>query len=341
MQHKDPKLLLQTAPFLKRGVTTPGLMLDVIIGLLPTIFAAIWFFRISAVLVIAASAAGAMLMEALFLPRGERRRTLLDFSAALTGVLLGLVLPPGVPLWIAFFGGIVAIGLGKVIWGGLGHNLFNPALVGRAFLQAAFPNVMTTWAAPNQHWLTPGNLALPFLQKAKVDVVTTATPLARMKFAKQATALLSLLWGNVAGSLGETSAAAVLLGGIWMIARRTFDWRIPVSILLAAGAFSGILHAASPAKYPAPLFMLLSGGLMFGAVYMATDPVTSPLAPKGAWIFGAGIGVLVILIRIFGGLPEGVMYAILLMNAASPLIERGAQPRPFGREGKTKQGANP
>jgi len=164
--------------------------------------------------------------------------------------------------------------------------------------------------------------------------VTSATPLNLMKFQQEATPLTQLVVGNTAGSLGETSALLILIGGAYLWFRRSYDWRIPVSILLAAAALSGALYAMNPGLYPSPWFTIFSGSLLFGAIYMATDPVTSPLAPKGAWIFGIGIGVLVVLIRIFGGLPEGVMYAILLMNSASPLIERWTQPRVFGRGGK-------
>jgi electron transport complex protein RnfD len=238
-------------------------------------------------------------------------------------------------MWIAFLGGVAAIGLGKLIWGGLGQNLFNPALVGRAFLQAAFPTAITTWSPPQDPWtVRPSNFAFPFLQ-APPDAITSATPLGLMKFERQGTDLLDLFVGNISGSVGETSAAAILLAGIFLAARRTFDWRIPVSILATVAAFAGILHLISPDRYPSAAFMISAGGLLFGAVYMATDPVTSPLAPRGALIFGAGIGILVVLIRVWGGLPEGVMYAILLMNAASPLIERYTQPRAFGHGGRT------
>ncbi len=338
MERKDPKLLLQAAPFLKRSVSTPGLMLDVIIGMLPALFAALWFFRLSALLVLLASVAGAVLTEAVFTPASKRRKALGDGSAVLTGLLLGLVLPPATPLWIAAVGGAVSIGLGKQIWGGLGHNMFNPALVGRAFLQASFPAAMTTWTDPTKHVLSSSNLALPFLQPgaAPVDAIGGATPLAVMKFEKKLVATLKLALGTVGGCLGETSGLAIILGGIWMTIRRTFDWRIPVSILLSTGLFSGALYLVAQRGWidavVTPQFMIFAGGLLFGAIYMATDPVTSPLAPRGTWIFGIGIGLLVVAIRLYGNNPEGVMYAILLMNAATPLIERHVQPRPFGRE---------
>ncbi len=329
---RSPKLLVTTSPFIRQGATTPSLMGDVLLALLPVVAVATWYFGVSALVVVAAASAGAVGIEWLW---GSRNRDgsspVRDNSALLTGVILGLILPPGLPLWMAFLGGAVAVGLGKLVWGGLGHNLFNPALVGRAFLQAAFPTALTTWVAPTG---LPGwrwsNFAWPFMQ-ANVDGVTGATPLGVMKFAKESTPYEDLLRGTVGGSIGETSAAVILLCGLWLVWRRSCDWRIPVSILGTVAVFSGSIHAIAPERYPSPVFMLLSGGLMFGAVFMATDPVSSPLAPLGAWIYGAGIGVLVVLIRVWGGLPEGVMYAILLMNAATPLIDKVGQPRVFGR----------
>jgi electron transport complex protein RnfD len=309
-------------------------MVDVLLALAPVVAASVWFFGVSALFVIAAAGLGAMATERLLGRSGPAGSPLKDGSAALTGVILGLTLPPGFPLWMAFLGGVAAIGLGKLVWGGLGHNLFNPALVGRAFLQAAFPIAITTWSPPGGLWtIRASNFAWP-LMHGTPDAVTTATPLNLMKFAHEATPAAELLRGSVAGSLGETSAAVILLAGLWLAARRTFDWRIPAGILITVSLFSGILYLLGPDRYPTPLFMLFSGGLLFGAVFMATDPVTSPISPKGAWAFGFGIGVLVVLIRVWGGLPEGVMYAILLMNAATPLIERVSQPRVFGHGGR-------
>ena len=330
MTDRSPRLLVQTAPFLREGVTTPRLMLDVILAACAVLAVSVWYFGISALLVTATATLGTIGTEWVVSKTQPRSRTLKDGSAILTGILLGLTLPPGFPLWMAFLGGIIAISLGKVIWGGLGHNLFNPALVGRAFLQAAFPTAITTWSPPTGlASIHASNFAVPFFQ-APPDVVTTATPLNFMKFAHQFAPAMDLFRGNVAGSLGETSAAVILLAGVVLVVRRTFDWRIPASILLTVGVFSGIMHLVNPERYPSALFMLFSGGLMFGAVFMATDPVTSPIAPRGAWLFGMGIGVLVVLIRLWGGLPEGVMYAILIMNAVSPLIERSTQSRAFG-----------
>ena len=326
---RDPRLLVQPAPFLRPTVSTPRIMVDVLIALVPSIGVAVWLFGLSALLVLAAATLGCVATEWLLAP-GRRGASLSDWTAVLTGVLLGLTLPPSFPLWMAALGGFVAIALGKLAWGGLGRNLFNPALVGRAFLQAAFPIAITTWVPPaGPLALYRGNLAWPMFA-APVDAVTAATPLGRMKFLGEATPLGDLFLGNVGGSLGETSAVAVLLGLAWMLWRRACDWRIPAALALAAGTLAEIVHRVAPDHHPGGLFTLFGGSLLFGTVFMATDPVTSPLSPRGAWIFGGGVGVLVVLIRFWGGLPEGVMYAILLMNAATPLIDRALQPRAFG-----------
>jgi electron transport complex protein RnfD len=312
-------------------------MRDVIYALLPATGAALWYFGISAVLVLAASIIGAVLAEWVFAARAVRGQSLKDGTGILTGLLLGLTLPPGLPMWMAFLGGFASISLGKVIWGGLGHNLFNPALLGRAFLLATFPIAMTTWvpATPESFFeIYPSNLALPFMQ-GQVDAMSAATPLGLLKFQQEVTPLADLAFGKIGGSLGETSGVLLLLGGIYLWLRRDLDWRIPVSILLTVMVFSACLTLFDAERFPTPLFSVFSGGLLLGAIYMATDPVTSPTTPRGTWIFGIGIGVLVILIRVFGGLPEGVMYAILLMNAATPLIDRYTQPRVFGRGKET------
>jgi electron transport complex protein RnfD len=302
-------------------------MWSVVATLVPVIVASTWFFGPSALLVIAAATTGALATERLFGPGGSTA----DGSAAITGLLLGLTLPAGMPLWMAFTGGAFGIGFGKLIFGGLGQNVFNPALVGRAFLQAAFPTAITTWPAMGQPWATlrGPNFALPFMS-GSADAVTEATPLNLMKFEHAATDVGNLLIGNTAGSLGETSAVLLLLGGLYLAARKYLNWRIPASILLTVTILSGILWRIDPAAFADPLFMLFSGGLMLGAIYMATDMVTSPVTNRGAWIFGFGIGFLVVLIRVWGGLPEGVMYAILLMNALVPFINRATQPRVFG-----------
>lgn len=333
MKSKGPRLILQPAPLLRSGLTTPAAMRDVVYALVPLVIGASWWFGLSALLVLLAATAGAVIAEWIFSLGAARGQSLQDLSATLTGMLLGLTLPPGLPLWMAFVGGAASIGLGKLIWGGLGQNPFNPALVGRAFLLGAFPTAMTTWQAPNGPagflGIIPSNLALP-LQQPTVDALSSATPLGLMKFQNQETPLPDLMLGHTAGCLGETSGLLILLGGVYLALRRSIDWRITVAVLFSASVFSGLLHLFD-ADNPQPVVALFSGGLLFGAIFMATDPVTSPVTPRGAWIFGIGIGVLAILIRTFGGYPEGIMYAILLMNATTPLIERVTQPRPFGR----------
>ena len=332
MSSGGPDLVLSTAPFLKAATSTPRIMREVLVVALLVLLAACWNFGISALVVVAAATAGAAGCEWAF-TRAESPSPLRDYSAVTTGVLLGLTLPPALPLWMAFLGGVVAVGLGKLIWGGLGQNLFNPALVGRAFLQAAFPTAITTWtppAAPGSRWTLPDSLFAAPLMHADIDGVSAATPLGLAKFEHQLTETAPLFVGQTAGSLGETSAALLLLCGLWLALRRIFDWRLPVSTLLSVAVLSQGMHWLLPESAPPATFMLFSGGLLFAAVFMVTDPVTTPTTPRGAWLFGAGTGALVVLIRLYGGLPEGMMYAVLLMNALTPHINRRSQRRPFG-----------
>lgn len=324
-------LHISTSPFLKDKATTPWIMYQVVYVLVPIVLAAFYFFGLGSLMVILFSILGCLVTEHVF-RKNTQTSTLIDGSALITGILLGLTLPPGFPLWMAFLGGVVAIGMGKVIWGGLGQNIFNPALLGRAFLQAAFPTAITTWSIPDGRFLEfrGTNLAVPLMQGQNVDAVSSATPLAQMKFDKVSTGLDTLLLGDISGSIGETSGILILLAGVYLLARKIINWRIPVGILASVAIFSGIFYVINPAIYPSPWFMIASGGLLLGTFFMATDLVTSPLTPKGIWIFSIGIGVLVVLIRIWGGLPEGVMYAILLMNAATPLINRYTKVRTYG-----------
>ncbi|MBT3347869.1 MAG: RnfABCDGE type electron transport complex subunit D [Thiotrichales bacterium] len=338
MNRSEPELLLQSAPLLREGLTIPTAMRDVIIALLPALLAGFWYFGISALLVVIASILGCVMTEWIFTDKQKRMIALSDGSAILTGLLLGMTLPPALPLWMAWIGGVVAIGLGKVIWGGLGGNLFNPAIVGRAFLLGTFPIAMTTWnlakgGTDNFFNLYPSTFTAPFMQVAPTDAMSAATPLGLMKFEQVDTEIFSLMFGNTSGSLGETSGILLMVGGLYLLLRRALEWRIPLAIFISAGLFTLMLHTIDPARFPDIHFTLFSGGMMLGAIYMATDPVTSPLTTKGAWIFGSGVGVLIVLIRNFGGLPEGVLYAILFMNAATPLINRYTQPKVFGRRG--------
>jgi electron transport complex protein RnfD len=320
------KLLVTASPHVRSKDSTPVIMWNVVGTLAPIVAAAGWFFGISALLVIAAATAGALATERALGKGG----TLADGSAVITGVLLGLTLPAGLALWMAFLGGAFGIGFGKLVWGGLGQNVFNPALVGRAFLQAAFPVAITTWPpVGGAFWRLKGDLfALPFTHPVP-DAITSATPLGLLKFEGKGTALGSLIIGNTGGSVGETAALVILAGGLWLAWRQYLNWRIPASILLTVALASTVIHLIDPRR-PDALFMLFSGGLMLGAVYMATDIVTSPVTNLGRWVFGFGVGALVVVIRTWGGLPEGVMYAILFMNAMVPFINRATQPRVFG-----------
>jgi len=235
-------------------------------------------------------------------------------------------------MWMAALGGAFAIGFGKLIFGGLGFNAFNPALLGRAFLQAAFPTALTTWPKLGGSWwaLRGDTFALPFMHPQEAVAITAATPLGLMKFEGKPTPLGDLILGTTGGSLGETAALLILLCGAYLAVKRYLDWRIPVSVFGTVAVFASLLHLTNAQRYPSAAFMLFSGGLVLGAVYMATDPVTAPVTKLGRWVFGIGIGVLVVVIRIWGGLPEGVMYAILLMNALVPFINRTTRPRVFG-----------
>jgi len=327
---RTPHLVLTTSPFLHTEATTPKIMVEVVLTMVPVLLAACWYFGVGVLLVVAAATLGAVGTEWVLF-RKTQPGCLRDNSALLTGILLGLILPPGFPLWMAFLGGVVGIGLGKLIWGGLGQNVFNPALVGRAFLQASFPSAITTWTAPEGGLFSiPSSLFSVPLMQASTDAISAATPLGLAKFSNEFTSVLLLISGKIGGSIGETSGLLLVLCGVWLAARKIFEWRLPVSTLLSVAVFSGIFFLFDSQAYPSPLFMVFSGGLLFGAIFMVTDPVTTPTTTKGAWIFGLGVGALVVLIRLFGGLPEGVMYAVLLMNAVTPYINHYTQPKRFG-----------
>ncbi len=326
-------LEIATSPHVAEGTSVDRIMRDVVIALLPVLAFAIYQFGLAALATLLSTTLACLATERLV----ARSSTLGDWSAVVTGLLLGLSLPPGLPLWMSALGGVVAIAVGKALFGGLGCNPFNPALVGRAFLAAAVPAAMTTWLAPGsveRFSNIPGSsLAWP-LTAPGYDGVTAATPLSEWKFAGLSTDTAELALGLTSGSTGETSAVLIALGGIYLIVRRVANWRIPAAILLTVFVLAAAFHTLDPSRYPEPAFMLLSGGLMLGAVFMATDSVASPLTPLGAWLYGALIGGLTLLIRLLGGLPEGVMYAILLANAVAPLIDSWLQPAVFGsREG--------
>lgn len=313
--------ILQSSPHFKDKDSVPKIMYTVIISLMPAILASLYFFRFKALFLYLACVITALITEALFLLlRKKSLDSLSDGSAIITGLLLAMTLPPSLPVEHAVIGAVMAIAIGKQVFGGLGHNIFNPALVGRAFLQTAFPVAMTTWIPPITQ---------------KINTATFATPLGNLKF-QEAVAqgtlapLKDLFFGNIGGCLGETSALALLIGACYLFYKRAIDWRIPVGIICSLTVFTGMFWLINPNKYASPLFHVLAGGLIIGAFFMATDMVTSPVTPLGTTIYAIGIGVLVGTIRLFGGFPEGVMYSILLMNTAVPLLNQFTRPRILG-----------
>ncbi len=327
-------LEIRTSPHVLSGGSVDSIMANVVVALMPTVVFAIWAFGLAAIFTLAGALGSCLLAEWLMCRAAGRENTLRDNSVVITGLLYGLTLPPACPLWVVVVGGFVGVGLGKALFGGLGHNPFNPALVGRTFLQAAFPVTMTTWTpafSPMRFDALPvATLTVPFMRAAP-DALSGATPLAAWKFDGELTAVSDLALGLVGGSTGETSALLIAVGGLYLIGRNMMSWRIPLAILGTVALASALLHAISPDAYAPPLFMLFSGGLMLGAVFMATDMVVSPVTPVGAWVYGVLIGAIVVVIRAWGAMPEGVMYAILLGNAATPLIDRYIQPRVFGK----------
>ncbi len=327
-------LEIHTSPHLHSGDSTDVILRNVVLAALPAAAFAVYAHGLSALLLLSVATASCVLTEHLLCRLNHRASTVGDWSAAVTGILLGLTLPPGLPLWMAAAGGGIAIGLGKLLFGGLGFNSFNPALVGRAVLQGAFPVAMTTWntpfAADRFSSVPSSTMTWPFLQP-EYDSVTGATPLAALKFESQGTPTADLAFGFVSGSTGEASAALILLGGVYLAARNMLNWRIPAAIFATVAALSGLFHAVDPQRFAGPEFMLLAGGLCLGAVFMATDMVTAPLTHRGVVVYGVLIGTLVTVIRYWGGLPEGVQYSILLGNACVPLIDRALQPRAYGR----------
>jgi len=334
---------IRTSPHLKRAMTVPQIMRGVVLALMPICGFAIFQFGLSALLLLVTTTAVAMATEHLFNRLSDRPDTLGDWSVIITGLLLGLTLPPGFPLWMAAVAAFVGVALGKSLFGGLGFNVMNIALVGRAFAQAAFPVAITTWTpafAPGRFIaLIPSTLTTPFMQPPPVadwisglniDGFTGATPLAVQKFQQIEASGWDLFLGLVPGSAGETSAALILACGLWLAFQRMLDWKIPVGVMLGAILVALPLWLYDGQHYPSPWFVLFSGGLMLGAWFMASDMVGSPETPWGALFYGLFIGILTVVIRLFGGLTEGIMYAILVANAAAPLIAAATQPRVYG-----------
>lgn len=325
--HEMKDIFVSSSPHIHSPEDTPWIMRQVIYALIPGALIGVYFFGIPAIRVIAISVVSCMVIETLWQKLMKQDITIADGSAALTGLLLAMNLPSGAPWWLVVLGSLVAIILGKQVYGGLGNNPFNPALVARVFLLISFPVHMTTWPAPRAF----------FSQAA--DTVTGATPLGALKTAVfehgtiTAAPHLNLMdpfFGNIGGSLGEISALALILGGIYLIARKIISWHIPVIYIGTVAVFTGALWMMNPNLYADPAFHLIAGGLMLGAFFMATDMVTSPITNKGKIIFAVGCGVITVVIRIWGGYPEGVSFAILIMNALVPLINKVTKPGKFG-----------
>ena len=312
-----PSLSVAPGPHVvSRSLTTRKMMLDVLIGLLPVLVASGIVFQLYAMKQMVICVLGCVAAELIFSTMRRRRPTIGDLSAIVTGMILALSLPGTAPWYVGFIGSFVAIGFGKAVFGGLGQNIFNPAMVGRAFVMIAFAGLL---GAPAYRDTTAG-----------VQAITQATPMQTIKQEGIAAPLWQLLLGNTNGSLGETSALACVLGGLYLCIRRTASWQIPISMILGVALFGGIQNLLNPHSSWTVLHHVAGGAALFGAFFIATDPVTSPLTPRGKWLFGFGIGSIVMLLRVFSSYPEGVMFAVLLMNGVVPLINRWTIPRPVG-----------
>jgi electron transport complex protein RnfD len=319
----DPaRLVVSNSPHIRDTQSIGKIMFTVVAALLPACVAGIWFFGFAALKVLLLCTVSCVAIEEGWNKLSKRASTWKDGSAIITGILLGMNLNAGVPWWVCILGGLLAIILGKQLFGGLGYNPFNPALVARVGLLIGLPEIMTTWNTPQAGQMM-------------VDTVTAATPLG---LEPGTTTLGNLFTGNVGGCLGETSALALLIGGAILIAFKLIKWQLPVAYIGTVFVITGVAHWVSPETTFSPLFHVLSGGLLLGAFFMATDMVTSPMTKKGVWIFGLGCGIMTSLIRLWGSYPEGVSFSILFMNALTPLIDRGTINKPFGYVAPVKGG---
>lgn len=329
-KNKQNRLFQVTpAPHFHSGETIPRVMWAVVISLLPALLASLYFFGYRALQIEVVAVVSAVLTEALIQKLRGRPITVSDGSAAVAGLLLAFNLPVGVPLWLPAVGAAFGIAIGKQAFGGLGHNIFNPALVGRVFVMHSWLGPMTTWSSPRTGL---------YAAYRGVDALSYATPLGAAKEAvvslvPAADGVFStadMFWGNIGGCIGETSAFAILLGGVFLLYRGYIRWQTPVAFIATVGVLTWLLPAKAGALTLTPIQHLFGGGLLLGAIFMATDMVTTPVTGWGMLIFGLGCGIITSLIRLYGGFPEGVCYSILIMNAFTPLIDRGIRPRIFG-----------
>ena len=318
------RLIVSPSPHLHTKTSTKSLMRDVVIAMMPAVIVSVLFYGWSALAVLGVSVASCVLLEYLITKYLLKKPcTICDFSAVVTGVLLALNVPSTTPWWVVFIGAVFAIGVAKMTFGGLGQNLFNPAIAGRVFLLISFPSYMTDWTRP-QGFIGGG-----------LDALSGATPLGLAKeggvAAIEGLDYMDMLFFNIGGSVGELSAIAILIGFVYLLVRRVIRPYITLSILATVAVFSGIFWAINPEQFTDPVFNLLTGGLLLGSVFMATDYVTSPMSNLGGIIFGVGIGVITMLIRYFGAYPEGVSFAILIMNCFVPLINKVCHTKKYGR----------
>jgi len=316
---RQPARALHVAPaphVAAMKLTTRRMMIDVLIGLAPVIGMSVYVFGLYALKQLAICVSSCVAAELIFTAMRRKPVSVGDFSAAVTGTILALSLPGTAPWYVGVLGGLTAIGLGKIVFGGLGQNIFNPAMVGRAFVMITFTSAL---AGPAY-----------VLKEASAEAITMATPLTAFKESGVVTGLWDLFIGTTNGSLGETSALACMIGGAYLCIRRTASWRIPLAMIATTAVIAGIINIANPQAQWTMLHHLFGGALLFGAFFIATDPASSPLTGGGRFIFGAGIAALVMLMRTLSSYPEGVMFAVLIMNAVVPLINRWTIPRPVG-----------
>lgn len=325
-------LSVSGSPHVHQDDSVKKIMWSVVIALLPAFLVSVYYFGINVVIITAVSILSCLLFEYLiqrFLLKGKA--TISDGSAVITGLLLAFNVPSNLPLHIVIIGALVAIGIGKMSFGGLGKNLFNPALVGRVFLLISFPVAMTTWPSPSPIGQVADTLTGPTPLGILKEGVAAGTPVSEIMTSSGLPTYVEMLMGQMGGSFGEVSAIALLIGAIFLFIRKVITWHIPVTFILTVFTFAGIFHLINPEIYVTPLFHLVTGGLLLGAFFMATDMVTSPTSPAGMVVFGLGCGLLTIIIRMFGSYPEGVSFAILLMNAVTPLINKAFKPKVFAK----------
>lgn len=322
------------SPHVHGDESVKKIMYSVVYALIPAMLVSVYFFGFDAIRILLISVVACLFFEWViqkYLIKGPA--TIHDGSAVVAGILLAFNVPANLPAWIMIIGALVTIGVGKMSFGGLGKNPFNPALVGRVFMLISFPVQMTSWPVPK-----------PLFASGVTDAITGPTALGVLKEGVGAGKTIDQiladpsmpdyidrLTGNMSGSLGEMSAIALILGGIYMVIRKVIDWQLPVSIILTVFVFAGVFHLIDPQHYIEPTFHLLTGGLMLGAIYMATDMVSSPMNMSGKIVYGIGIGLITIIIRLWGAYPEGISFAILIMNAFTPLINSAFKPRRFGK----------